>query len=66
MDSIERVWIEFDQIEGMVNLEQFQYVMFNVATDQKLLDGDDDQAKQNAMFFTPDNLSNIFEQIINS
>jgi len=35
--------------------------MVDVANDQNLLSGEDAQSKQNAMFFTDENLANIFD-----
>lgn len=66
MSSIEKVWTSFDQQNGQVGLKDFQKIMVKVANDQNLLEGGDAQTKQNAMFFTGDNLGSIFEQILNS
>lgn len=61
MDTVNKIWPEFDQNEGLIRLSGFQDIMVKFAKDQGLFEGDALQVKQNAMFFTPDNLQNIFE-----
>lgn len=66
MQSIGKVWPEFNQADGVVGEQEFPDIMIRIARDQNLLDGggqDEQQLQQNKMFFTKENLVNIFQQI---
>lgn len=66
MQSIAKVWPEFNQADGVISEQEFPEVMIRIATDQGLLDEttqEEQQLQQNQMFFTKENLVNIFQQI---
>lgn len=66
MQSIGKVWPEFNQADGVIGEQEFPDVMIRIAADQNLLDEeaqDEQQLQQNKMFFTKENLVNIFQQI---
>ena len=40
MDTIQRVWQDFDQANGYIELKGFQSIMVKIAQDQGLFEGD--------------------------
>ena len=64
MTSIGKVWQEFDHTEGSISLEEFEKVMIDVAKDQNLYEGTEEEVQLNTIFFTKENLVNIFNQIL--
>lgn len=63
MESINEVWADFELNEGVIDNNNFKQIMVKVAKHQGLYEGDAQEVKTNTIFFTPDNLQNIFEQI---
>ena len=43
MTSISKVWPTFDHTEGQIDLKEFENVMLNVAHDQNLYDGSQEE-----------------------
>lgn len=64
MGSINKIWPGFDIESGVVEMEEFKRVMVQVAQDQGLYDGEPEEVEQATVFFTDDNLNNIFDQIV--
>ena len=64
MTSISKVWHNFDHTDGTVDIEEFEKVMIAVAKDHSLYEGSQEDVQINTIFFTKDNLSNIFTQIL--
>jgi hypothetical protein len=60
MVSINEVWPTFDLQNGLIDLEDFKDVMVEVAHHQGLYQGTEQDTKQNTIFFTQENLQNIF------
>ena len=67
MESIVKLWPQFDQEHGKVGQQEFQDIMKKVAIDQQLLNAEngEHQDDQNKLFFTNENLESIFVQIRN-
>ena len=63
MISISDTWGLFDIEVGRIGLEEFSQVMVNVAKHQGLYEGPPEKVEQATIFFTADNLDNIFTQI---
>lgn len=60
METIQRVWPSFELTEGLIDIDDFKEVMVDIAKDQQLFEGSEDEVKGNTIFFTPENLQNIF------
>ena len=64
MNSIAKVWSNFDHTTGRIDLNEFKNIMVKVALDHQLYEGKPEEVQMNTVFFTDDNLDNIFQQIL--
>jgi hypothetical protein len=63
--SIKKVWSDFDSSsESRVDFEGFLKVMQEVAKDLNVLQGDEDEPTEAALFFQDENLKVVFQQIV--
>lgn len=64
MNSINTLWPEFDIDNGFIDFKDFKNIMKSVAKDQGVYDGNQNEADQSTIFFTEQNITHIFEQIL--
>jgi len=64
MSSIQKLWENFDIENGLIDQDHFKSIMTQVAADQGLYDGNEQDIEQATIFFTNENLENIFHQIL--
>jgi hypothetical protein len=64
MASINSLWADFDIESGFINFADFKIVMKAIAQDQGVYDGNADESDQTTIFFTEENITHIFDQIL--
>ena len=64
MTSINKLWPTFNIETGLIEEPEFKTVMVQVAQEHGLYNGTDEEVEQTTVFFTNENLTNIFEQIV--
>jgi len=64
MMSINEMWPAFNIEEGTINLDGFKQIMTKVAEHQGLYEGTEEEVNSATIFFTDENLENIYRQIL--